>query len=224
MFRFFQIFLEKFKVPSEKIVICGNPFIERVNFKKQVHPNFTITFVAVNWAEEENKELLTCFLSLAEIESIKLIVKLRPKLSYGMLRQYQSWTKEINSDKVEIISKEDMSHVLRKTDLVVTYNSGVVLEAMACGVPAILLDIFTHIDLRSLTDFYDDCVIVKNKIDLHRKISEITASKDVMTDLINKTMQSSQKYFNGTTNGDAISLLAEALVKSKTKSESDLRY
>ena len=108
-----------------------------------------------------------------------------------------------------------MSHVLRKTDLVVTYNSGVVLEAMACGVPAILLDIFTHIDLRSLTDFYDDCVIVKNKIDLHRKISEITASKDVMTDLINKTMQSSQKYFNGTTNGDAISLLAEALVSHK---------
>tara|TARA_B100000575_G_C23050522_1_gene604739 strand:- start:854 stop:1246 length:393 start_codon:yes stop_codon:yes gene_type:complete len=112
-----------------------------------------------------------------------------------MLSLYKAWTESSKAKNVEIIYKEDINSVLAETDLVVTFHSGVPIEAMAYDVPSVLLDVFEYIDLKKLMGHYEDCLIVKKEEEFVELIKRIIEIPDYYDSLVNDVKTIKPKYF-----------------------------
>jgi hypothetical protein len=57
-----------------------------------------------------------------------------------MLSLYNLWLGELERDNVHVIYENDIKDVLSQTDLIVIFNSGVPVDAMAYNIPSVLLE------------------------------------------------------------------------------------
>lgn len=190
-----QICKERYEVPESKIQVIGNPIFQQKKVHKKEHNLFTITYIVTNWGKKENEKLFKIFIKIASIKNIRLIIKLRPNPPSKMLSLYKAWTESSKAKNVEIIYKEDINSVLAQTDLVVTFHSGVPIEAMAYEVPSVLLDVFEYIDLKKLMGHYEDCLIVNKEEEYVELIKKIVEIPDYYNSLVNDLKTIKPKYF-----------------------------
>ena len=112
-----------------------------------------------------------------------------------MLSLYKSWIESSKVENIEIVYKEDINSVLAQTDLVVTFHSGVPIEAMAYDIPSVLLDVFEYIDLKKLMGHYEDCLIVNKEEEYVELIKKIIEIPDYYDSLVNDLKRIKPKYF-----------------------------
>lgn len=186
---------ERFGVHESKMRVLGNPIFQKNKVEEKKNKVFTITYIVSNWGEIENRKLFEVFLRATSHKDIKLIVKLRPNPPFRMLSLYESWIKSYKDHNIEIMYKEDINNILAQTDLVVTFHSGVPVDAMSYKIPSILLDIFDYIDLKELMGHYEDCLVVKNEEDYIEMIRKILTDRDYYSTLVKGVENIKPKYF-----------------------------
>jgi hypothetical protein len=212
-----EICNKKYGVNDSQMIITGNPFIEAQEIDRIQNNVFTITYIVTNWGEIENKKLFKIFLKISNIKNIKIIVKLRPNSPHQMLSLYNSWMSKTERDNIQIIYENDIKDVLSKTDLIVTFHSGVPVDAMAYNIPSILLDVFDYIDLKELIGHYDDCVVVNSVEDYIKIVSKIVRDKGFYNDLVKEVIISREKHFLNITKNDTIKLITNNIIHNEGK-------
>ena len=190
-----SISVDRFGVDKSKIKVIGNPLFEKNTGIKRKESIFTITYIVTNWGEAENEELFKSFSALSKIPGILLQVKLRPNSSLSMLSLYKSWIDECDFRNIKIIHEEGINDVLARTDVLVTFNSGVAIEGMAFEIPSILLDIFDYIDLKSYVSHYSDCLKVKDEKELLVLVNRIIDDKEYFSFLKDRVKRAKVKYY-----------------------------
>jgi hypothetical protein len=190
-----SIFINMYGVEKSKIKVIGNPLFETNRKIKRKESIFTITYIVTNWGEVENKELFRAFSKLSKITGILLQIKLRPNSSLSMLSLYKSWVDESDFINIKIIHEEGINDVLVRTDLLITFNSGVAIEGMAFEIPTILLDIFEYINLKSYVSHYSDCLNVKDEKELLVMVNRIIDDKEYFSFLKEKVKRAKVKYY-----------------------------
>ena len=208
---------QNYGVDPSQMVISGNPFIEAQNIRKRSNDLFTITYIVTNWGETENRILFKLFLKVSKFENIRLIVKIRPNPPAKMLSLYYSWMSKKERERIKVVSNKDIQDVLAETDLIVTFHSGVPVDAMAYNIPTILLDIFEEIDLKSLMSHYDDCIVVNTQEDYLNIANKMINDRDCYNGFVENVINCKEKYFPNMEKGDVLRLLNEKIVSDERK-------
>jgi UDP-N-acetylglucosamine 2-epimerase len=123
-------------VPIKKIVVTGNPMVKTFD-QKQVPQSDTVVCFAIS-PEILNRMMIELFISAVErIGSIKGMIKLHPSLQ----KKNYLWINNLSSgiivkDYTEITNKE----LFEKIDLLIVHQSGIANEALASGVPVVVLE------------------------------------------------------------------------------------
>ena len=190
-----SISINMYGVEKSKIKVIGNPLFETNRKIKRKESIFTITYIVTNWGEVENKELFRAITILSKIPGILLQIKLRPNSSLSMLSLYKSWVDEGDFRNVKIVHEEGINDVLLRTDLLITFNSGVAIEGMGFEIPTILLDIFEHINLKSNVSHYSDCLNVKDEKELLVMVNRIIDDKEYFSFLKETVKKAKVKYY-----------------------------
>jgi hypothetical protein len=204
---------KKFSVSNSNMIISGNPYIYTQEVSRIQNNIFTITYIVTNWGEIENKKLFKMFIKISNIKNIKIIIKLRPNPSFEMLNLYRSWARKTECDNIQVIYKDSIHKVLSQTDLIVTFHSGVPVDAISYNVPSILLDIFEYIDLEELVDHFNDCIIVDNIEDYIGVVNKIVKEKDFYNALVKKVRGNREKYIHNMNGDDSIEFMVNTITK-----------
>lgn len=203
---------DQYGVDQSKMIVAGNPFFEsKTQFKKK-SDIFTITYIVTNWGEKENRELFKLFKKISYLDGIRLVVKLRPNPPFKMLAMYKSWMSELEKKKIDVRYKENIGEILDQSNLLVTFHSGVPVDAMAYGVPSVLLDIFEEIRLDELVVHYDDCAVVRNEKDYIDLIVKIVSDDSFYQSLVGETKIARDKYLSNKTKIEAIEFTRSKIV------------
>lgn len=204
----------KYSVRDSQMIVSGNPFINNQEINRIKNDVFTVTYIVTNWGEIENIKLFETFLKISNIKNIKMLVKLRPNPPSKMFSSYNSRIKKLENKNIEII-ENDIKEVLSKTDLIVTFNSGVPVDAMPYHIPSILLDIFEYINLDDFAGHYEDCLIVTNEKDYIELVNRIVTNRDYYNKMVKKVISVQEKYYFDVTRDETIKLISENIVNKQ---------
>ena len=207
-----QICQEKFGVDPSKMIVVGNPFHEHKPLVKKRSDKLTITYIVTNWGESENKLLFEVFMLASRFKNVNLIVKLRPNPPKKMLSMYELWLSNYSSNSATIIYQDDIHSVLTKTDLIVTFHSGVPIDGIMYGVPSILLDIFADIELKDLVDHYEDCTIAKNEKSYIELIDSVVHDDLFFGNMVKRAESCKNKYFPEGTKKEIIDYMRSSFI------------
>lgn len=123
-------------VPPQKIIVTGNPMVKTFD-QKEVSQSEKVVCFAIS-PEILNRLMIELFISAVErIGAIKGMIKLHPSLqkkNYLWINNLSS--KIIVKDYTEITNKE----LFEKIDLLIVHQSGIANEALASGIPVVVLE------------------------------------------------------------------------------------
>ncbi len=117
------------KDESEKVIVYATTLKPRSSLRFQLHETL----------DEHLAGIADLTQAITAIQGARLIVKLHPG---GALKEQEvtCLVPEANSDKVRIITKLPFNQVLSAADLVVSYSSTCIEEAIQNGIPVLLYD------------------------------------------------------------------------------------
>jgi hypothetical protein len=179
-----EICINEYQTPSNRLRISGNALIDNSSIKHIDSKKFTISYIATNYGKKENKQLFTMFTQIKHLNNIRIIIKLRPNSSKDIVRLYENWVFKHKLKNFEIVINEPIERVLQASDLLVTFTSGVPIDALYFNVPSIILDIFRHINLKNLINHYDDFIVVKDRSEYLDMVAAFINNKIKSTHLV----------------------------------------
>ncbi len=212
------------KVPEDKVIVSGKPGLDgdlrkylgkekliKKEFAKKhcVDPNkYIVSFFPTRYAYKENLERFKCFASICQLD-ISPIIKLRSNSTGEDIELYRNWLKDFQIKKnVPIVVDEDLSEIFVATDILITTESSVGIEALPFSVIVVLLDIFDHINLKDWVLQYEDSLIAKSKEDFLSLIERVITERNYFLSVKNNSYLCYKKYFHNSTNWDASSFIA----------------
>lgn len=223
--------LIKYRIDSSKIVVSGKPAFDKqikktldervalkqsfINKNPKAKGKRIVTYIAGNFGPVEEKKLLECVLSIAD-EKIFLLIKLKPTISekqfYEFSRQIQNFCQH---NRFCIYFKEDLYRLLAITDILVGFQTTVVVEAFVFSIVCIVLDIFDHINLKEILPHYDDCIIARNSTELNIIVSRLVKEKNALQDQKSYFKKIGDKYFFFPQGTDSSQLIYNYIVNYK---------
>lgn len=201
-------------VPAEKIVISGRPLLDEAaaNYRAQApslrasfrvrHPRGNssgpvITYIAGNVGKMEEHALLSAFAASWSLE-ISPVVRLKPTIDKELEQCFQDWISELGgASEVYVSMNDDLYELLAVSDVVIGFQSSVVVEAMAFGGIPVLLDILPEYHLQVINPHYQDCLIVRNADELRQLIKRMTEDAEYFQQLQEVSATTATRYFGG---------------------------
>jgi len=151
------------------------------------------------------------FLSLSRIVGIRLAVKLRPNYSEESRRYYQKFIDKYSDKSVYIYGDVTIESVIENSSFLVTFHSGVTIDAMAFGVASILLDIFENIQLDKLINYYSYSNVIHNENELIDFVSSYIKDKRKLDLLKTVTLENSKKFFYTKSLKESLNIITECI-------------
>lgn len=147
--------LMKFGVSEERIIISGHPLydniffnqgnlkkLEKTNLREKYHfseKKLNVTFFTSGIGKERDEALLDSFLQGIKDVPLNSIVKIHP-----LRDDVPAYKRQVKGYGISCqISNDCARSILLGSDLIVTYNSSVSVEAVMLGIPVIMLDPFS---------------------------------------------------------------------------------
>jgi hypothetical protein len=157
---------------------------------------FTVTYIVTNWDREKNERLIDFFLKIVDCGGVVTRIKLRPNSDNYAKAFYRSKARNFGPGRV-LVEDGPIEPVLASSDMIVTFHSGVAVEAFAYGVPVVLLDIFEDIDLREHVNHYEDCFPVLTEPEYIRFVQKAVHDPSFYAMLEKKVAIVQEKYAAG---------------------------
>lgn len=165
-------------LPSNRISITGNPMLKAINHNPnevyKTSNDFTICLAISPEADNINKSLIEPFVHAVEkLQHVKGIIKLHPSLSKGSYK----WINSISS-KVVIVESSEISNnkLFDIIDLLIVHFSGIANEALAVGIPVIVMQVSGTSILNLLQRELNQtagCKIARNEKELIEILEEV---------------------------------------------------
>jgi len=206
----FDKYKKEMGLSNTEVVLTGNPF-KNFRLKEKINKYFQVTYIVTNYGEQENEKLFIMFLSLSRIDGIRLAVKLRPNYSEESRRYYQKFIDKYSDKSVYIYGDVTIESVIENSSFLVTFHSGVPIDAMAFGVASILLDIFENIQLDKLINYYSYSNVIHNENELIDFVSSYIKDKRKLDLLKTVTLENSKKFFYTKSLKESLNIITECI-------------
>lgn len=172
-----------------------------------------VAYFATNFGPEENQLLFDCF-AASHASPVAHYVKLKrpPAIGPAVRQQYERWIAEkMPTRPVPIVTDEGLADCFAVADVVVTFHSSAGVEALAFGTIVVLLDLFPHINLRSLVYHYDDAVVVRSAEELRAFLDRL-ADPEFLAAQRARARRAGERHFARRTHRTAAQRIADIVL------------
>jgi CDP-glycerol glycerophosphotransferase (TagB/SpsB family) len=157
-----------------------------------------VTYIAGNAGQKEEQTLLTAF-AASWILDILPVVRLKPTIDKEKEQRFLEWITDLKGTSEVLVSlNDDLYELLAVSEVVIGFQSSVVVEAMAFGAIPVLLDILPEYNLKVINPHYDDCLVVRNTAELIQLIRRMSEDSHYLQQLKGDFETTSIRYFGGT--------------------------
>ena len=143
-------------------------------------------------SDEYVKSLLQFIKYVKDYNNIRLIIKLRPTADYELTKNSLKYLLNPLPKNVEIISDKDMNEILPKIDLLTSFSSTTIEEALVNNIPVILYGgsgRYSHFEVKIFNDNDDiisPVVFINNHIDLNKYLKKLNEKSNLFSVPIEK--------------------------------------
>lgn len=195
------------RIDPKRIIITGNPMFnyEKQNNHSEKKAPGSINICLAISPGFDNRLLIKPFKSaLKHFENARGIIKLHPSL----IKDEFKWVETISSN-IEVLASTEITNenLFRKIDLLIINDSGIANEALAAGVPVLVL---LAEGTSQLNDFQNEliniagCQLVTNESELFSIFNQITTDTfKFRSEAVNKSIDYMKNLFE-TTGTDAV--------------------
>ncbi len=221
-------------VPLEKIVIAGNPHLDRVfshylpnraELRNQIVARYhlnghrkTITYlssgthVSGDLTPRESETLLNCVCAVASLP-INIVIKLHPTADDPDF--FRSWLQKNDlCERVTIVQSEDIRNILAATDIAAMYHTSAGIEAICFGIPTITLNVIPGLDVKESITYADDTIECTSRDGFFDTVKQLVANDEEFRRQEARTLDARRKHFPNSENFNSSKYIRNFMLSS----------